>query len=265
MIFYFSATGNSKYVAERIAAELNTGSPKSREAFWGDSDQVISITQCIDDNTYEFSVKDGEHVGIVSPTYFLGLPAIVKEFLERVSLKNAHYVYFIATYGTTTGQTGAFTKRYINRKGLKLDACFNVKMPDVWTPIFNLTNQEKIKSINNKAEFQIDEIISLLKEKATGDFMRNKVPMLAAKTYYRIYDFRRKTSHFKAFSSCTGCGLCAKKCPAHAIDISGKRPMWVKERCIMCLGCLHRCPTFSIQYGRNTKKHGQYLNPNTTV
>ena len=26
-----------------------------------------------------------------------------------------------------------------------------------------------------------------------------------------------------------------------------------------CLGCLHKCPTFAIQYGRNTKKHGQYV------
>ena len=30
----------------------------------------------------------------------------------------------------------------------------------------------------------------------------------------------------------------------------------------MCLGCLHRCPEFAIQYGKNTKKHGQYMNPN---
>ena len=33
----------------------------------------------------------------------------------------------------------------------------------------------------------------------------------------------------------------------------------------MCLGCLHRCPKFAIQYGRNTKKHGQYTNPNVKL
>ena len=27
----------------------------------------------------------------------------------------------------------------------------------------------------------------------------------------------------------------------------------------MCLACLHHCPKFAIQYGKNTKKHGQYV------
>ena len=45
-----------------------------------------------------------------------------------------------------------------------------------------------------------------------------------------------------------------------------KKPMWVKEQCALCLGCLHRCPKFAIQYGNGkTKQHGQYKNPHTSV
>lgn len=66
--------------------------------------------------------------------------------------------------------------------------------------------------------------------------------------------------------ACVGCGLCARKCPAHAIEMKNNRPVWVKKKCIMCLGCLHRCPAFAIQYGSGkTRKHGQYLNPHTKV
>jgi NAD-dependent dihydropyrimidine dehydrogenase PreA subunit len=43
------------------------------------------------------------------------------------------------------------------------------------------------------------------------------------------------------------------------------KPVWVKEKCVMCLGCLHRCPRFAIQYGSRTKNHGQYTNPNVKV
>lgn len=39
----------------------------------------------------------------------------------------------------------------------------------------------------------------------------------------------------------------------------------VEDGCVMCLGCLHRCPKFAIQYGKNTKKHGQYTNPNVKI
>lgn len=33
----------------------------------------------------------------------------------------------------------------------------------------------------------------------------------------------------------------------------------------MCLGCLHRCPKFAIQYDDRTREHGQYRHPGTRV
>ena len=59
--------------------------------------------------------------------------------------------------------------------------------------------------------------------------------------------------------SCVNCGACAAECPVNAIDIKDGKPVWVKNKCAMCLGCLHKCPAFAIQYGKNTKKHGQYV------
>lgn len=45
----------------------------------------------------------------------------------------------------------------------------------------------------------------------------------------------------------------------------GGKPVWIKNKCEICLGCLHRCPKFAIQYGKNTEKHGQYTNPNVKL
>lgn len=252
MILYFSATGNSEYVAQRIAAE--TG------------DIAVSITDYYKKQIFSFDEKY-KTLGIVSPTYSWGLPVIVTEFLQRLDLSHKpDYLFFIANYGTTPGQTGRFADNILAPKGLSLSAKFSVKMPDTWTPIFDLSNKEKVRRINDNAELEIDYIIKQIKNFTVGDFMKNKLPYPLAKIGYNIeYDSMRKTKHFSVDDTCIGCGLCAKKCPVQAIEMQNKRPVWSKEKCVMCLGCLHRCPKFAIQYGKNTKRHGQYTNPNVTV
>ncbi len=254
MIFYFSATGNCKYVAERIAKEKN--------------DKVMSIVEALDKGTNTFRIEEGETVGIISPTYALGIPSIMIDFLSAVKLsyEKKPYCYFVATYGTTSGNAGYFADKYLkSHNGIGFDAFYDVKMPDTWTPIFNLSDSQKVLEINQKAELQINEVINQIQKMPCGNFMKNKIPRITAVVYKPYYGWMRQTKNFTVEDSCIGCNLCAKKCPAKAIEIRDKKPVWTKERCEMCLGCLHRCPKFAIQYGQNTRKHGQYCNPNTTV
>ncbi len=251
MIFYFSATGNSKYVAESVAKELSTC--------------TVDIVKCIDDNSFEYNFEENEAVGIVAPTYFWGIPKNVKEFLTKVAMQGHIYLFYISTYGTTTGQSGNMADKFLKESGQHIDAMFSIRMPDVWTPHFDLSDKEKVKARNNSAEAEIVEVINKVKRRVAGNHMRHKMPMFAARISYSMYGNQSKTSHFVLEDSCVGCGYCAKKCPANAIEMKENKPVWVKKQCIMCLGCLHRCPKFAIQYGKNTKKHGQYLNPNTKV
>lgn len=85
--------------------------------------------------------------------------------------------------------------------------------------------------------------------------------------FFYMYHTERKTKHLSVNKDvCIGCGLCAKKCPVQAIDMKDGYPVWIENECEMCLGCLHRCPMFAIQYGNGkTNKHGQYRNPNITI
>jgi NAD-dependent dihydropyrimidine dehydrogenase PreA subunit len=249
MIFYFSATGNTKYISERIAKETN--------------DKIVSIGDCIDKHNLEFSFNENDTIGIVSPTYFLGLPSIVADFLRKLIVNGKPYSFFIATYGTTTGQIGRYAQKSTSQ--ISFDSLFSVKMTDTWTPIFDLSDRKKIMQILDGVEPQLESIIKSIKEKTAGDFIKDKAPVLLTDLYYKTYQLQNRTKKFNVDGSCIGCALCEKKCPAHVIKMIENRPVWTRVDCIMCLGCLHRCPKFAIQYGKNTKSHGQYINPNTEV
>ena len=244
MILYFSATGNSKYVATRIAQAIGQN--------------IVSIADCIHENKYTF---EEETIGIISPTYDWGLPSIVREFLEKASFQTK-YMYFIATYGTTPGAIGHMANKAIQKRSI--DAYYSIRMVDTWTPIFDISTPEKIEKYTKTTEEDIDNIICRVRERHANKHMSPRTPAIFTELIAQpIYNRKvRRTSHFHVQDNCIGCGLCAKKCPVQAIEMQNKRPVWVKEKCVMCLGCLHRCPEFAIQYGKNTKKHGQYTNPN---
>lgn len=249
MIMYFSATGNSKYVAKEISKQTN-------------DNNLCDIAKCLKENNTNFKLKEGEMLGIVTPTYCWNLPSIVEEFLSKLNIElfsSSCYCFFVATYGTTTGQISSIANEYMKKKGLPFNAFYSVKMPDTWTPVFDLSNKEKVKSINDKAEKQIEIICTNILSRKEGNFIKDRLPSIFRKPAKMYYENIRKTKNFSVNSDCIGCGLCEKNCPVGAIKLENNKPKWVKEKCVMCLRCLHHCPKFAIQYGSNTKKHGQYV------
>ncbi len=242
MILYFSATGNSKYVAQRVAETLGT--------------QCVSIEEVA-----ERELADVH--GFVSPAYAWGIPSVVAEFLTSHRLrKGAGPLFFIVTYGTTHGQSCYWADRALEAgSGATFDARYSVKMPDTWTPIFDLSDKERVAAANERVEPQLERVVELIGRGATGDHASGKMPAIARAVHRPYYEMMRQTRHFTVEDSCVGCGLCAKRCPVQAIEIRAGRPVWTKDRCAACLRCLHTCPKFAIQYGTHTKAHGQYHNP----
>ena len=244
MIFYFSATGNTRHSAMQVANAT--------------SDRIISISECLKTSNFDFSVKEGETIGIASPVYNFGLPVTVIDFINKLNISgNIGYVFTLVTFGGLSGGASKMLKSELKKKGIKINAQYSVRMPDTWTPVYDLSDKNKVTETNKKADIKISGIINKIIKKSKGNFDSRRIPF--GDKFYGGYEEMRKTSSLSVNDSCVGCGLCAKECPVGAIEIQKGKPAWVKEKCAMCLACLHRCPKFAIQRGSKTALHGQYI------
>jgi len=245
MIFYFTATGNSKFIAEKIAAE--TG------------EQIIDIAECIKNNEFDFDLSGNEKLGIVLPIYYYGPPLIVVEFLEKLNItaKDDYYRYAILNCGGQTGETKKIITKYF-----QFDAVFGLKTVDNYVPLFKSESDEKVEVLLDQAELAITEIITQINNQSCGDFNSAKgiLPSLITTVAYPLYKHGRKTRKFKVNDQCVSCNLCADICPRKTIELKDGRPVWQTPQCELCLACLHRCPVAAISYG-NSIKNGRYLNP----
>ena len=150
----------------------------------------------------------------------------------------------------------------ILQNGILLDAAYSIRMPDNWTVWFDLSDPEKVAAQNAKADIQIKKVTEQIRKETLGNHQMPRVPYFMQTFTDAAFTSARQTSNLHLEGSCIGCGLCAKICPVNAIEIKDGKPVWVKDHCALCFGCLHHCPKFAIQYGNGaTKKHGQYVHP----
>lgn len=259
MIFYFSATGNSLYAAQKLAAAEQT--------------ECISIAGILRNENasgqYRFSVKDGEAVGFVFPIYFCGLPAIVTQFLSKLWINHiqGHYTFLVLTYGAMDGNAAALFQKKLARQGLSLSAAYSVCTIDSYLPMFSIPGESEMEDTLAKANTQLEQVCAAVKKREKNQTYSSHGfgAALCTAIMHSAYQNGRKTAKFTVGDSCTGCGLCEKVCPIGAIELVDGKPLWMKNTCVLCLGCLHRCPQGVIDYGKKTIGKKRYMNSYVTV
>ena len=131
MILYFSATGNSKYCAEYMAARTQ--------------DDIVSLNSMMKNDVNTLDCKGCERLGIIAPVYDWDLAYSVAEFLERLKFENAPedcYVYGLFTCGSNGGIADETLTKILVAKGITLNAAFTVSMPDNYVLMFRTETPE---------------------------------------------------------------------------------------------------------------------------
>lgn len=263
MIFYFSGTGNSKWVAENLAGLLH------------EKTADISVLNFESDDNKRYmkeiaqGIKNDEYIGFVFPVYAWGAPEIVIDFVKKLGKPEGNannlgdtsdnseektFTFAVATCGEEAGYT---LKNF--SKVFPLKSAYSVVMPNNYVVGSDMEDEGTVLSVLRNAKEEVKRMAEELSAKkevyrvheGSGAGLKSRLVNLG------FNKFARSTKSFYTTDACTGCGLCAKNCPAHTIAMENNRPVW-GEHCYQCLKCINRCPAAAIQYGKATESRGRY-------
>lgn len=254
MIYYFSGTHNSRYVAQRLASLIRQN--------------VLFIPKT--DAERQRVLDLDKSIGFVFPVYAWGVPPIVLDFIDR--LPTSYFdmirqlqrpIWAVVTCGDDTGNALEMLKRALAKKGVELTAAWSVIMPNVYVllPGFGVdpanVESRKLQDAVGRLTY-IGECIR--RQRWEIDITKGSLPWLKTATVYplfRHFGVNPKKWHYT--EGCTGCGRCARECPVGNITMRDGRPVWGRD-CTSCCACYHCCPTHSANYGKITLTQGQFFN-----
>lgn len=244
MIYRFSGTGNSKFIAEELAVKTN--------------DKILSITDCNPNN-----IVNDDTLGFVFPIYAWGVPPIVLEFINRLNISpNTKYIWAVMTCGDETGAAPDMLIEALNKKSVHLNACFSVIMPNTYIllPGFDTDPKSLEDAKIKQSTYRINKIAANINSKDNVfDVHIGSMPKLKTKIVYPLFKHMGIfTSKWNVNDNCTHCGLCVQNCPTRNISMTSESIKWGKN-CVSCLSCIHRCPHKAINYGNITLKKGRYF------
>lgn len=238
MIFYFTGTGNSLYVAKRLSEKL-------------DEPDVYSMAEYKQDD--QIGGKD-KIIGFVFPSYYGNLPRIVREFINGLDIHIDTYIFGIITMGGYGLGSVTMLEKALAEKNLKLKYGRGILMPANYIVKYNPMFLKRTAKSNKKIQ-QITDDIKLKKT------LIKKSSIISDNLYKNIAELDKE---FFFESQCSGCGLCEKICPVENIQLTDNRPEW-RHHCEHCMACIHRCPQKAIQYGVKTKKRRRYYNTDAAI
>lgn len=130
MVLCFSGTGNSQYVAQRIADTL--------------ADQLLSMNDRIKaENTSP--VKTDEHLVIVTPTYAWRIPRLVENWLRRTEFPGGKQAWFVMTCGSEIGNAAKYNRTLCEEKQLTYMGTAQIIMPENYIAMFNAPQTEEAR------------------------------------------------------------------------------------------------------------------------
>ena len=244
MVFYFTGTGNSFYVAGQIEK------------------CPVSIPQVIHNENLDYSA---DSIGIVAPVYGHEVPPMVRDFMKKAAF-HTDYFYMILTYGNRHGGAAELAKQLCDECGIGVQYINILWMVDNWLPAFDMDEQ---RAVDKKVDEQLAAIWTDIAARKAMIASVTDADRAAHQEYLsRIRQMPPDVfQHFiKVGDACVGCGICEKVCPSGSIRVVGGKAVPIPGNCQTCLACVHACPQKAIGLAVPEKNpNARYRNEHITL
>ena len=232
-IIYFSGTGNTKILAEKLSSLIN-----------------VDVHSIEDDINWEAYLDEANKIIFMYPIYYSMPPMIVRDFISKYynCFENKKVISLI-TQMCFSGDGARIIEDFLPEScEVVYTRHFNMpnNIPNIpFVPIASEKGKErKIKRAVKKLEKSSKEIYKEeWKRRATSNFSK-KLGDLQRKEV-----FEREKEHVKKVwvnDDCIACGLCEKICPKNNFIIKDNTAV-PQDKCTLCLRCENKCPKKAIR------------------
>ena len=132
MVLYFTGTGNSRYLARRIAEGLDM--------------PLYDLNTCIKAGDTA-PVQTGQDVVLVTPTYAWRIPRVVSQWLGNTELTGAERIWFVMDCGSEIGNAAKYNRQLAAQKHLRYMGTAQIIMPENYIAMFHAPQAEEARRI----------------------------------------------------------------------------------------------------------------------
>lgn len=251
---YFTGTGNTARACALIEKEfVNAG--------WEVDSRVVRAAM---PQPYA-EIETADLLLAAFPVLGFSPPTIMRKWLARLPRRKGQAAAVLAVGGAIMlndryvpgwGAGAPFSAAAaLTRRGRTVLGIGEVSYPDNFTQATNPPDEAgcaRIRALNDPATVDFGKrLIAAAADSAVErPFLRRHLAvrsiMAVIGFFFRVLGRRVLAKSYIADRSCTGCGLCARVCPARAISLRRGRPRW-GLRCVACNRCINLCPSGSIK------------------
>lgn len=250
MVLYFSATGNTGFIAEELANRLD--------------DNAVNLLKRIREKDYSPITSEKPFV-ICVPVYVCEIPPFVCELIRNTPFEGNKNIYFIFTSGGYSGICSTMAKRLARKKSLNYMGSADFKMPRNY-----IANNTYPELTEDEIRRRIDVSYKLIPE--ISDLIKGGQKLVKRSKHVWLFEIlitvpftpvwtriKQGVKKFSVSDKCIGCKKCANLCPLNVITPDEKgRPVWDAKMCAHCMSCIQNCPVEAIDYGDITPSKKRY-------